>query len=359
MTYVVECIVKYSYICEHCGIKTEEFESKLWQETEVPLPKGSRFDNAIQVPDPAVLEKYQQIAFAKMRQLVTAINKIFENTENNEKVYSYIAEQFNELFSKAKSCPECKHHQTWYPVETFGSSSRFHGLKVLWGKIDVELAGAPQVDEVTSEEPQERAMNQRIIKNTKEKKEDLAYWHIRGQEHINLLYVQDVQYHQDNVFSVKEEIFESNPFSVIIEKGFKESDFQDYMIQLCDALEFLHTLEPCITHNKVLARNVLVGKGHLVKLSHFDEASVGESPDADIAMLGELMSGVKGSYIKYYKNIIENCNGVYKSIDDLRTDMTKMSYLASRNSITGGVISGFVAITALVALILLIYFIFV
>ena len=74
-----------------------------------------------------------------------------------------------------------------------------------------------------------------------------------------------------------------------------------------------------------MPENILIGEGKLLKLTHYDEVVSGGSPVNDIAMVGKLMAGVKGKYIKRYQDIIVKCKGQYKSIEELKDNFLPLT----------------------------------
>ncbi|MDR1753877.1 MAG: hypothetical protein LBR74_03090, partial [Eubacterium sp.] len=74
----------------------------------------------------------------------------------------------------------------------------------------------------------------------------------------------------------------------------------------------------------VAADNILIAPDNTLKLANFDYVSFNDTPVNDIALLGELIGKVRGKHSKKYKSIIKNCDGIYKSIDDIRTDLLNL-----------------------------------
>jgi serine/threonine protein kinase len=152
-------------------------------------------------------------------------------------------------------------------------------------------------------------------------KKDINAWKMRNIKHKNLLGIQDIHDGGENGIIITRESFDGVPLSSINRKELSEEDFKDYMIQLCDALSYLHSQKPAISHNAVTLDNILLRTDKVLKLSNFDYVSFGDTPKNDISMVGELMNSMRGKYMKHYKPIIDYCDGVYESIDDLRSDL--------------------------------------
>ena len=193
---------------------------------------------------------------------------------------------------------------------------------VEWGEPTLELVGAPIEPEgeyglEESDEPDYR----RVI-GGRERGEiaDTGYRHMYGLKHDNICIVSKRNNENDGDSRAFEEEFDGIPMPTMINQGLSERDFQDYMLQLMDALAFMHNQTPSISHNAVTPNNILVGKGKLLKLIGFDMATVGDSPKGDIAMLGDFMNSMKGRYIKRYSEIIDKCSDGYNSIEEMRED---------------------------------------
>ena len=185
-----------------------------------------------------------------------------------------------------------------------------NNLEITWGKPVAQLIDSPDT-----------AYTTRKIYKADVPIEKLGYWHLNKVEHDNILFVQDVTEPQAGIFTIVEEQFEGIPLSDLLAKGIGEKDFQDLIMQLCDVMEFLHNLEPSISHNAISFENILVGKDNLLKLIHFDDATLEGSLLDDIATLGILMRNVDAKYIKKYQPVIDSCIGrEYKTVDSLRQD---------------------------------------
>jgi len=296
-----------------------------------------------------------------------------------------LVDYYNKVFAGGKACPKCKSSQTWYPVSlsriskwrsalgfSFAALLLGFGLKwvldltgglfiimqaiftlcgalvgyltanirittrkwrydrvrvlrgpsVEWGEPSVELMGVPAADEDTEDdENNPPAYAERIVNTVESGTEAFGCNHMYGIEHPNLLTIQKVVDYQHGVYGVTEEQFEGVPLSSLIEFGLSFHDFHDYITQLCDALEHMHSQDPPLTHNAVTAENILIGKDNQLKLIRFDHVTVGGSPKDDIAMLGELIAGINKPYIKRFGKVMENCKGTYQEIDELRKDL--------------------------------------
>jgi len=235
--------------------------------------------------------------------------------------------QFQKLFPRGKSCPKCKSRQMWHMANSIGEWRQANINNNL--EVDVGEATVLPMDADATEESMADALalfTTREIYKTNASLETLAYWHLRKAENLNILYIENVTEQRPGVFSIEEEQFAGVPLSNLLVAGISENTFQDIILQLCDGLEFLHGCEPGIAHNAVFPENILIGKGNLLKLAHFDEATVGGSPAGDIVMVGEFMQSIDAKYIAKYGEIIDKCvNAEYKTIDKLRQDFVSQT----------------------------------
>ena len=315
ITFAAECTVKYHYECEKCGVKTDYFHTKLRQIANYAHKSGSRFSVNLELNIKA-MEKTEKAALRQLKKLKSALKEVLE--DNSKAVVDpqapYIAEYYNELFAEGEKCPNCKSRQSWYPADI---KPRINGPVVRWGRNSLSILGAPEEHEEQGNAP---LFHTWALNKSGVQKEDLTYWRMRGLEHENILTIRDViDDLSSEAYSITEDYFNGTSLSDLIEKGISEADFQDYILQLCDALEFLHRQKPVITHNSISANNILIGKNNLLKLTDFQKVTF-NSPLNDIVMVGELMACVNAKYIKRYTKIIENCSHKYQSIEDLRRD---------------------------------------
>jgi len=193
---------------------------------------------------------------------------------------------------------------------------------VEWGDITVEITGVT----LPLEDANTAGTSSRVVADFESRDiTGLGSWHVCGLKHDNILSVIDIVDLQYGFFNIIEEEFNGTPMINLISRGISERDFHDYVLQLCDALQFLHSQKPGISHNAIRPGNIVVGKGNLLKLTRFENATVGGSPRDDIAMVGEFLRSIKGRYIKRYQEIIESCASKYNSIDELREDFLSVT----------------------------------
>jgi len=231
----------------------------------------------------------------------------------------------------------------------YKSASRHNIPEIEWSEPIVELMGLPEA-EFEIETDVKSSYIGRIINKPNTKKEALGYWYLCNLKHDNILYIHSVDERGNGVFRIVEEKCKGVSLSRRLKRGINESDFKDYILQLCDALEFLHQQEPAISHNAVSADNIWIGKKNLLKLTGYDKVTLGGSSRRDIAMLCSLIEGVKGRYIKHYKKIIENPD-IYQSIEDFREAFVAIDHV-SFPKVTIGVVIALLIVGIAVARIL-------
>ena len=313
-------MVTYKYTCEECGAKAGPFHSEL-QQTAYRKPSiGGR--NAFTLEyNSSDLTKTGNDASNQLQQLTAQIDAMLSGEPTPESPFA--ADHFSEVFAMGKACPVCECPQTWYsthPRKFLKKQKKApinHMPLVEWGEeISVEVTGItlPPEDAGTT-----ASTTSRVIKGVKNPSE-LGVWHMRGLEHNNILAIIDIIELPDGTLNVIEEDFYGAPMNKLIHLRISERDFQDYVLQLCDALEFMHRQAHPISHNAIRPESMIIGKGSLLKLTNFESATVAGPPHNDIAMVGEFMGSIKQKYIKRYAHIISNCADTYNSINELRED---------------------------------------
>jgi serine/threonine protein kinase len=106
-----------------------------------------------------------------------------------------------------------------------------------------------------------------------------------------------------------------------LESDVTEFEFTDYLLQLCDALEFLSKLKPPVVHNDVTADNILIGDGNMLKLVNFEHARNHDNHSGDISAVGRLIVLAGGAHAKRYGPVIRKCNRWYESFAALSGDI--------------------------------------
>jgi serine/threonine protein kinase len=147
------------------------------------------------------------------------------------------------------------------------------------------------------------------------------YRRLLKEDHPNILGVRRVDEAEEGGFFVTEEAFESRTLRECRRKSVDEKDFVYYMMQLCDALDFLSGLKPPITHGNVTVDSILIDANDVLKLTNFDRAQIDGDRDGDIAAVGKLVRSMGRFYTNRYRSIIKKCEGEYESFGDIYKDI--------------------------------------
>jgi serine/threonine protein kinase len=143
--------------------------------------------------------------------------------------------------------------------------------------------------------------------------------------HPNILGVLGIDKTENGAFLVTEEYFEGLALRECLANGADEREFVYYMMQLCDALDFLHELEPPVAHGGVAADNILINADGALKLTNFDRAQNAGDRAGDIAAVGKLLKSTGRIHARKYRSVIEKCGregeGEYKSFGDIYKDI--------------------------------------
>jgi serine/threonine protein kinase/predicted RNA-binding Zn-ribbon protein involved in translation (DUF1610 family) len=353
--YVATRRISYRYKCEFCGYTTN------WQSSSI-----SNNDDS------------EEAAEYGLQYIITSIQDFLSRVIYADTLLCEpdIARQYNKAFEAGYACPQCGTRQTWYPVsyKHISPVKRSLTIGLIFLAIGIVISAAfkmpapdiyiipailtvygvaagflsvfiqswmaksyirnsyrrrrPEVNWSEEEaelpvKPEDKTSGSIIMQEPHNLtyKKDINAWKMKGLRHNKLLCILDVIIENPNEIKIIKESFDGTPLSDFKYSEIPEHIFHDYMLQLCDALKFLHSNIVPVTHNAVAAENVLIAPDNTLKLANFDYVSFNDTPENDIALLGELIRKVQGKHSKKYKSIINNCSGVYKSIDDIRTDL--------------------------------------
>jgi len=102
--------------------------------------------------------------------------------------------------------------------------------------------------------------------------------------------------------------------------------FQDYLLQLCDVVDFLHQQTPPLAHGSIALHTVMVLPSQVVKLTGYDDVYVHATSKQDILALGEIVAAAPKHLRKKYRFIADKAQqGLYETVtafqDDLMTAM--------------------------------------
>jgi serine/threonine protein kinase len=155
------------------------------------------------------------------------------------------------------------------------------------------------------------------------------YRQLLEKEHMNIVCIRGVEVAGDGGAIVYEECPDGVTLRELLEEGVAAGDFGDYMIQLCDALEFLSKLTPPIMLRELRPENILIDNVNVLKLTNFEDAVNVEEKDndfGDFAAVGRLIESAGGEYAARYRTVIKKCAKEYETFGALQKDIERRSY---------------------------------
>ena len=329
LTYRAWCPVRYSYICELCSQESGMIESVLEQYTQHVNKTSSKHSVSPEV-GPEKEEKIEAKLMRRLNALKKHFAMAFDDPSRVIEVQNkpYVGKAYNQTFKKGCACRFCGKLQSWYP--SFSKPVE-HVPWVEWGENSFELIGAAESKAETELKPPKTKLETWIFDGETNDCAATLLEALKKNSHLNIINIQDfnesplqVQGSAIKIFDVLVEDFEGVAFNVYTRRGVKEDVFQDLILQLTEALEFLHGLDPPIAHNGLTPENVLVGDQSRLVLVDFKDAKIDHSQKNDIKMLGELIRRASGKHRRKYRKIIRKCNGgAYSSALELREDFKK------------------------------------
>ena len=238
-----------------------------------------------------------------------------------------ISKTYNEVFKQGSVCLWCGKIQSWYLyfAKPVGSTPQ-----VEWGENSFELVGAADTMAEVHREQLKTKIETWIFDADANTDVGKLLETLSENSHLNIINITgfnestpQIEYQTLRTFDVLVEDFEGVAFVVHTRWGVKEAVYQDLVLQLADALEFLHECDPPITYNGLTPDNILVGVQNRLVLTNFKHARFNLSPKKDIRMLGDLMGSISTKYRRKYKKVIRKCGGTYNSISEMREDFKK------------------------------------
>ena len=104
--------------------------------------------------------------------------------------------------------------------------------------------------------------------------------------------------------------------------GVSAEQFVDYLLQICDVVEFLATQKKPIVHNDISASSLVVCEDDLLKLTKFEQAVSRGDATEDLRAIGELICSTDAKFAKKYHKIGKAClSGEYETVDELRYEI--------------------------------------
>jgi len=338
MVYKAECPIEYRFVCEACAHESGPFTGYVQAYMNAKVSSGSMFQMSYEYSVEAN-EKARINAELILLKIIENINDTVHNnlitTEITNK-RNEIAKCFNDIFTHAKSCMSCKAAQSWYPMPSTKSQLMKQARKtkertrtekplLKYGSISTTLEGglpdtAYQADTIDKSDD----VLIRIINRKDPSNHDMAILHLLNVNYTHLQKVSAINELGHDVFSVKEEAMVDTPLSKRIQGKMNEGDYQDYMLQLFDAVEFLHTHNPPMCHNNIHVNNVYVSDQNVVTLAGYNHLSVSDASEKDIHDIGAVMDRAPDAFKKRYLKVIDKavCEK-YLSVEMLRSDFMK------------------------------------
>jgi len=103
-----------------------------------------------------------------------------------------------------------------------------------------------------------------------------------------------------------------------IENNMSINNFEDVLLQICDALIYLLSLKTPITYNNINIDNIIICDDNVVKIINFEKADFNANSKKDIKMFGELINNSGDKYAKKYRKIIKDCKDVYQTPSEIQ-----------------------------------------
>lgn len=157
---------------------------------------------------------------------------------------------------------------------------------------------------------------------------------LAGKEYINVIGIIEITA-ENGVFTVTEEEFEGVTLSERLKNGVSAGELEDFIQQLCDALDFL--AKQGIFHSAINAENILIGEDNALKLTRLDMTYLGDIEDNmenSLKRIGKLLKST--DYARKYAGVIRDCgSGFYESFSELSRDMSSRSFLGKHAAIIG------------------------
>ena len=136
--------------------------------------------------------------------------------------------------------------------------------------------------------------------------------------------------HADNENIAAEPVTGAVTLKEKLTSGVTADQFLDYLLQLCDAVEFLSQQKPPVSHNAINANNIIICEDDLLKLTNFEQATSGSLTN-DMRSIGELICSIDAKYARKYRNIGKaGIANEFESIDELRNEIMKCAAVRNR-----------------------------
>jgi hypothetical protein len=200
-------------------------------------------------------------------------------------------------------------------IQYYNNISVKHKPEVDWEDISNDDT-AEESSESQENHLDEKYAETYMILDEKSDDNHKIYQQLANHNHIN---IQGVRTADDGNLIIED--FDGVTLNDKLKSGAELSVLEDYILQLCDGLEFLSQQKPPIAHNAVTPENILIDSDNLLKLINFDQATHNKSTD-DIIAVGKILQSFNAKYMKRFKPVIQKCiEGGYITLEKLRYDL--------------------------------------
>jgi len=309
MVYEATCELTYRYTCEKCKHTTDNFTYTLKQYASHTHQGGNKFQLNLDL-DITALDKAQDKAIQRLDMIKKMMTDMKAHPNIIIEKFPFFPEIYDDALSMGKKCPKCGAGQSWYPASRFIPNSF---PAITFGPDAVKLQGLDESEFLPEDDTDVFPVHTIVVNKYKEDLNQLVYQKLLENQHQNIVRIKRIQEHTLGVYSIDIEDFQGVPLSAKLSVGISEKQFQDIIIEICDALEFLHTQEPPIVYNIPLADNILIDDSNLIKLTNFEHAILNGDVTADVKNLHAFMESVDAKYMKRYTKFLEKSKK-YKSI---------------------------------------------
>lgn len=165
-----------------------------------------------------------------------------------------------------------------------------------------------------------------------------VYQQLAGLDDRHFPHVYEIE-KTDEGLLVAEEYVDGEPISF---SDISTAEQFDYVNQICEAVECLHSQYPPIIHRDIKPENVLVDQAGTVRFIDFNSARQYQSVSDDIYSIGDMLSGLGTEADKFYghgwRKIIAQCKSLtdkerYKSVRELQRDVQRLERTRDKRSL--------------------------
>jgi hypothetical protein len=354
-----KCIL-YRFICVHCGRYSGWREMRFEARSDISK-KRLQVLNAVNITEKSINVLHGK-AESILQQMVA-----YAKDEVSRGVYRTSSEMGLPAFNDI--CPHCQKRQNWNQNADANSDVIVvsPNPEINWeGDIDAiqekderqedripdSLSSLNQYEEIrrlSSDSTHERVLIREtetsplyvkhIIKNGRK---DL-YRRLRRLSHINLLKVLQVIQGEALDLIVIEEYTEGETLAEKVHKGIEKNVFEDFLLQICDVIELLGQLNPCIGFENISLEDFIVCNDNLLKFINLDSLILNEG-EKSAEFIKSLINESPERISSAYKNILKLCEEDTVSVGAIRAAIIKAAAKNKRIMYVVGVTITFLVI---------------